>query len=232
MGRQGIGLFVGLVFILTGLPSHAADEYEDPSPSLELGAAVYATRCVLCHGNKGMGEGIMPMRLKEYPDTSLLKPRVAHNRKEVLDTTVLGALYRDTSEYMPPFGKELSWSELESVSDFIMLLREDQVRAYALLDSLGNSAQADRKLGQQVFATRCVLCHGPFGEGDGRMSRLLKTPPPADLTASRLPDDYLRQIIEKGGEAMGRSKHMPPWGDQLTVAELNSLMLYLKFIRD
>ena len=133
---------------------------------------------------------------------------------------------------MPPFGKELSWSELESVSDFIMLLRADQVRAYALLDSLGNSAQADRKLGQQVFATRCVLCHGQFGEGDGRMSRLLKTPPPADLTASRLPDDYLRQIIEKGGEAMGRSKHMPPWGDQLTVAELNSLMLYLKFIRD
>ena len=52
MGRQGIGLFVGLVFILTGLPSHAADEYEDPSPSLELGAAVYATRCVLCHGNR------------------------------------------------------------------------------------------------------------------------------------------------------------------------------------
>ena len=207
---MGIALGTGL-----GMTRALAQaDYEDPTPSVELGAKVYAARCVLCHGGKGMGEGILPMRLKEYPDTSLLNSRVAKDRAGVLNTTVLGPHYADVSHYMPPFGKELSWSELESVSDFVMLLRTDKTRAYALLDNIDNGGSADRKLGQQIFSTRCVLCHGQFGDGDGRMARLLKTPPPADLTASRLPDTYLKDIIVKGGEAVGRSKHMPPWGDQ------------------
>ncbi len=235
MIRQGIALLVGTMLSLwamTGWSQPDQPEYEDPSPNLELGAEVYIARCVLCHGSKGMGEGILPMRLKEYPNTSLLEPRLTKDRDSVLYATVLGPHYKDTSYYMPPFGKELKWSELESVSDFVMLLRSEKTKAYALLASVNTETSADRKLGQQVFSTRCVLCHGQFGEGDGRMAKLLKTPPPADLTASRLPDEHLRKIIEKGGEAVGRSKHMPPWGDQLTDTEINSLMIYLQSIRD
>ncbi|MEE2730387.1 MAG: c-type cytochrome [Pseudomonadota bacterium] len=232
MWMQGIVLLVAVGLTLFSHPLAAQVDYEDPTPSVELGAKVYAARCVLCHGGKGMGEGILPMRLKEYPNTSLITSRVAQDRAGVLNATVLGPHYRDISHYMPPFGKELSWSELESVSDFVMLLRTDKTRAYALLANVDSGRSADRKLGQQIYSTRCVLCHGQFGEGDGRMSKLLKTPPPADLTASRLPDQYLKDIIVKGGEAVGRSKHMPPWGDQLTDAEINSLMLYLKAIRD
>lgn len=133
---------------------------------------------------------------------------------------------------MPPFGKELSWTELESVALFTQHMRENKEAAYAMLDAQSPQKNASKKMGQQVFSTRCVLCHGQFGEGDGRMSRLLKTPPPADLTASRLPDQYVKDIIVKGGEGVGRSKHMPPWGDQLSVTEIESLIVFLKSIRD
>lgn len=89
-----------------------------------------------------------------------------------------------------------------------------------------------KKAGQDIFASHCVLCHGKFGEGDGRMAKVIRNPPPADLTASRLPDDYLKQIISEGGAGVGRSPQMPPWGDQLSAAEIESLILYLKSLRD
>lgn len=232
MFKQWIVLFTTFLLSWCSITALAQADYDDPSPSLAIGAGVYSARCVLCHGNKGMGEGLLPIRLKDYPNTSLLQANVAKDRQEILDATVFGARYEGLSKFMPPFGKELSWSELESVADFIVLLRSDKEKAYALLDNISTAGTATRKLGQQVFGTRCVLCHGQFGEGDGRMARLLKTPPPADLTASRLPDEYLREIIYKGGEAMGRSKHMPPWGDQLSKSEISSLILFLKSIRD
>ena len=232
MPTHGIALILSGVLYWMSSAALSEVSYDDPSPSLELGAMVYLTRCALCHGNKGMGEGILPMRLKEYPNTSLINHRAASDRASILSATVLGAYFKDISQYMPPFGKELSWSELESVSDFVLLLRKDKDEAYALLSALNVESTANPKLGQQIYSTRCVLCHGQYGEGDGRMAKLLKTPPPADLTASRLPDPYLKEIIVKGGEAVGRSKHMPPWGDQLSDSEIDSLILHLKSIRD
>ena len=64
------------------------------------------------------------------------------------------------------------------------------------------------------------------------MSKLLKTPPPADLTASRMDRKNLEQIILLGGEGVGRSKHMPPWKDQLNKKEIARLIEYLISIRD
>ena len=234
--RKGMlrrGILCSLLCLATWVISAlAVDTYDDPTPSVETGAKVYATRCVLCHGNKGMGEGVLPMRMKDYPSTMLLNPKLANNHQEILYVTVYGAVDKKVSTYMPPFGKELSWTELESVAQFVHLMRNDKEKAYALLQTQTPKGNASKKVGRQIYSTRCVLCHGEFAEGDGRMSRMLKNPPPADLTASRLPDPYLKDIIMKGGEAVGRSKHMPPWGDQLSETEIESLMVFLKSIRD
>ncbi len=93
-------------------------------------------------------------------------------------------------------------------------------------------AEPSLDYGSKVFYQSCVLCHGRTGEGNGRMAKVLKAPPPADLTASRIPDDYLREIIVKGSEALGRSKHMPPWGEALQEVEIDSVIMYVKSIRD
>ncbi len=77
---------------------------------------------------------------------------------------------------------------------------------------------------------RCALCHREVGEGE--CQRLFVAPPPADLTASRVPDDYLRKIIMGGGVSVNRSPQMPPWQDELNSAELNSIIIFIKSIRD
>jgi len=88
------------------------------------------------------------------------------------------------------------------------------------------------KKGQHIFHQRCELCHGSKGEGNGRMIKVVKAPPPADLTSSRLPDDYLTKIIAGGGRSVQRSSQMPPWGDELSEQEILAVIEYIKSIRD
>ena len=90
---------------------------------------------------------------------------------------------------------------------------------------------ADISHGAATYQARCVLCHGTIGLGDGRMSKIIKEPPPYNLTLSRAPDEYLKQIILLGGEPMGRSKHMPPWVNELSEVQVESVILYIKSLR-
>lgn len=84
--------------------------------------------------------------------------------------------------------------------------------------------------GRLVFQNYCVLCHGPEGKGNGRAAKL-HTPPPFNLTLSAAPRDYIAQVVRKGGEAMGRGKGMPPWGEQLTDEQINDALNFLFSIR-
>lgn len=205
---------------------------DNPAPSLQAGAEVFQNRCTLCHGDDGMGEGLLPLKLKQYPNTNLMKPKHPQDRASVHDIVVYGGTRGTVSNLMPPMGNDLTWTEVESVVDFVLQLRQQPEAARTLLASVRGQGEVSRKAGQDIFTSRCVLCHGKFGEGDGRMAKVIKNPPPADLTASRLPDDYLKQIISKGGASVSRSPQMPPWGDQLSAVEIESLILYLKSLRD
>ncbi len=85
--------------------------------------------------------------------------------------------------------------------------------------------QAAMIRGKGVFMTYCVLCHGVTGEGNGRAAKI-HNPKPANFTKSVLPLEYFRMIVPRGGEAMGRSKAMPAWGDQLTDEQINDVTTY------
>lgn len=65
---------------------------------------------------------------------------------------------------------------------------------------------------QQIFATRCFTCHGTNGAGDGPASAGL-TPPPRNFQdpvwQASVTDDHIRQIIQYGGAAVGKSPAMP-----------------------
>jgi len=84
--------------------------------------------------------------------------------------------------------------------------------------------------GGLVYQNYCALCHGKEGKGDGRAARL-HSPPPFNLTLSGAPRDYIAQVVRKGGEAMGRGKGMPPWGEQLTDEQTNDTLNFLFSIR-
>lgn len=75
-------------------------------------------------------------------------------------------------------------------------------------------------------------CHGIYGEGDGNMAKIIRNPPPYNLTKSTQTEAYLKEIISKGGEAVSRSPQMPPWGEELNDSEIQSLILYLLTLRE
>lgn len=66
---------------------------------------------------------------------------------------------------------------------------------------------------KQIFQTRCTVCHGADGKGDGPGAAALN-PKPRDYTNQEwqksVTDEHLHETIVKGGQAMGLSAGMPP----------------------
>lgn len=220
-------LILSLAFI-----SHYAhsESNSDPTPTVNLGAKVFIERCILCHGSQGLGHGILPAKLKNYPNTNLHQAKFDLDRQTVRDIIVFGGTKGNVSPLMPPMGSDLSWTETESVVNFVLLLRQQRNKALQLLANSHVEKKANRRLGQEIFSDRCYLCHGKEGKGDGRMAKIITSPPPANLTKTTLSITQLKAIITHGGKAVGRSDQMPPWGSHLNDIEINSLILFIESI--
>jgi len=68
------------------------------------------------------------------------------------------------------------------------------------------------KEAQEIYATRCNMCHGPAGKGDGPAGAAL-SPKPRDLGdptwQKSVTDEHIEKIILSGGPAVGKSPLMP-----------------------
>lgn len=83
--------------------------------------------------------------------------------------------------------------------------------------------------GGVVYANYCVTCHGVTADGNGRAARLYD-PRPANLRASDKNDTYVELIVRRGGEAIGRSPKMPPWGEELTDEQISDLVMFVRSV--
>lgn len=104
------------------------------------------------------------------------------------------------------------------------------VIALALPAALAQNSPASASSGAAVFQRYCATCHGANADGAGAAAKLFK-PPPADLTRSARSDAYKESIIRRGGGAMGRSSGMPPWGQELSDAQIQDVVLYLRTVK-
>lgn len=80
-------------------------------------------------------------------------------------------------------------------------------------------------VGAKVFATKCALCHGPSGHGDGAASKALN-PKPRNFhdkayMATRT-DAQLLEVIHQGKGAM------PKWEGQLSEAEIAAVLKHIR----
>jgi len=85
--------------------------------------------------------------------------------------------------------------------------------------------------GKRLFEHYCATCHGAEGTGDGQNAYNLDPPPPdfhASLSAN--PPAYWRRIVEGGTASVGRSPLCPPWGRNLTAADIDELVAYLDIL--
>ncbi|MBI3076936.1 MAG: cytochrome c [Deltaproteobacteria bacterium] len=104
------------------------------------------------------------------------------------------------------------------------------VLAVLLIPSLA-LAQGNPAKGKDLYAKHCAGCHGPAGKGDGPAAAAL-TPKPNDLTDKaymvKLKDQYLFDLIQKGGAAVGKSPLIPPFGSKLKEGEIRDVIAYLR----
>jgi hypothetical protein len=73
--------------------------------------------------------------------------------------------------------------------------------------------------GKKLYASYCSTCHGEQGKGDGMAARALPVKP-ADHTSgaimNQLSDQFLFDIISKGGSAVGSQALCHPGEARLT----------------
>jgi mono/diheme cytochrome c family protein len=91
----------------------------------------------------------------------------------------------------------------------------------------------DAERGRELYAEKCVLCHGGQGRGWDWAAKVEKPPVPVpDLAAvtGERSDRFLFDVIRDGGEAVGRTRFMPPFGFQLDDGEVWDLVAYVRLL--
>ena len=198
------------ISVLATASSYAADSRRSvkaaQSKPVIRGGIVFKNYCALCHGQKGDGSA---RATKLYGVANLrIKPADSEYYANIIR---LGGGKLGKSEFMPPWQNELSEEQINDVVAYL------------------NVVNSPEKRGEVVFKTNCILCHGVNADGKGRVAKLYN-PPPANLTLSDKNDDYKRMIITYGGKAMGRSEVMPIWGEQISAAEIEDVIAYLRTV--
>lgn len=91
--------------------------------------------------------------------------------------------------------------------------------------------RGDPKNGRQLYLEKCTLCHGAQGEGWDWAKKVAKPPIPVPDLAEVVPgqsDQFLYDVVQGGGEAVGKTRFMPPFGFQLTDQEIWDLVAYMR----
>jgi mono/diheme cytochrome c family protein len=90
--------------------------------------------------------------------------------------------------------------------------------------------QTDLAEGKKLFQTRCFVCHGRGGKGDGPSATGLAEKP-QDLTDPNWQksnsDDLIGIVIKQGGIAIGKTGAMPPNPD-LTQEQIQGLVAFVR----
>jgi mono/diheme cytochrome c family protein len=90
------------------------------------------------------------------------------------------------------------------------------------------NANADR--GKGLYKEYCAQCHGLTGKGDGPAASGLEPKPAihANMPFEKLPMDYLYNVINHGGAAMGKSPNMPYWNLTIGQQGVADVIAYLR----
>jgi mono/diheme cytochrome c family protein len=84
--------------------------------------------------------------------------------------------------------------------------------------------------GKELHYEHCVACHGLTGAADVVVMHMDETPPDQSDPEymQTLSDPYLYIAICRGGEGIGKSYVMSPWGDFFTDQEVKDLIAWIR----
>lgn len=93
------------------------------------------------------------------------------------------------------------------------------------------AVKPDAARGSALYAANCASCHGPGGEGDGPAAAALDPKPARHSDGAymnALANDHLFKVIQSGGQAVGKSPLMAPWGGMLSDAQIWDLVAFVR----
>lgn len=94
--------------------------------------------------------------------------------------------------------------------------------------------RGDPARGRELYAEKCVLCHGDQGQGWDWAKKVARPPVPVpDLaqTAPQRSDQFLFEIIKRGGEEVGHTRFMPGFGFQMSDDEIWDVVAFIRSLR-
>ena len=170
-----------VIFLIPFLSFYSVAGLSQQDSLLEFGAETFLKRCALCHGTEGYGDGLLSMALTDYPNTNLYNNRHGKTPDEIRNSIEVGGSQGKLSEEMPPWGNELNEKEIDSLVLFVETILNSPEKIRPLVETVSVSVSSV-DTGKMLYGNYCSLCHGPNGEGDGKMARIIKDPPPFNLT--------------------------------------------------
>ena len=90
--------------------------------------------------------------------------------------------------------------------------------------------RGDPENGKTLHLEHCVACHGLTGAADVVVMHMDETPKDQSDPEymQTLTDGYLYIAICRGGEGVGKSYVMSPWGDYFTDQEIKDLVAWIR----
>lgn len=231
--KKGLnGLLITAVVFLSGAVTAAFSESKTDSKVFK-GQVTFQYYCTTCHGVSGMGDGPAAKEIYKYLK---IAPRNLSDEKfqssrtdKQLFTAISGGMHSKAHKVaqMPAWGKTFSKEEIEQVIAYVRTLRKAKK----------SSNPGAIEMGKGLFITRCSMCHGLSGKGNGpfileQKKKDPKHPAPPDFTdatfVQTLSESEIVDTIYKGGGHAGKSGVMPGWWKTLSKQDIKNLTAYIK----
>ncbi len=212
--------------------------------TFEQGKAIFAQKCIPCHGGSGNGQG-------SYARDAVARPANIHERVINYPVPQDEFHFWRVSEgipgtVMPPWGWSLDadtrWKVITYEESFAYGavrttpgdLSDSEAKQFA--SEFGDAAripgsELDFVTGQALYNLFCAQCHGVNGDGNGPASSNVPggyiNPPPANFHETGGDFQRIGQYIWKATQGV-ETTNMPPWKEALTDPEIYRLVYYVQ----
>jgi mono/diheme cytochrome c family protein len=154
-------------------------------PDPQQGQAIYAQKCLPCHGKEGNGDGPQAGGLPVTP-AAIGSPDLARAARPVDWFAMVSQGKID--RYMPGFQGSLNERQIWNV--------------LAYVDTL-SSSKDQLDLGKKIYVGQCAACHGETGKGDGPDAAGKNVPDWSQQERlSKLSAQEMETVVAKGSKSM------------------------------
>lgn len=210
MRKTNILIISSLIMLIMPFALHNKGFSEEKQQELS-GSELWSQNCGRCHNYRGIHEF----------DDAQWEVIVSHMRS-------VGNIPGDQARAILKFLQQGN----NPPSEPILKVVPKKMEISSIGEKMGS---ADISKGKALYESSCTSCHGMSGKGDGPAAVSLR-PKPRNLTdsayMSSLNDQYLYDVINKGGAAVGKSPFMPGWGTTLSDEDIADIISYIRSLSE